>query len=111
MPDYITVLCVNEGNAVLSVLVANECFYSLTVRVKVANVHSVAVSLLCGPEQLAVVVDGRSAHEYLLFAVIIGICYHYIMVAAAVAGVIFVEVLYSSHVRKLPRDERRPDKL
>ena len=91
MPDYLTVSAVNEGNAVLAVLVAEEDLYSLMFWVEVADVHSVTVELLCGPEELAVVVKGARAHADLLLAVVVEVSHHYVVVAAAVCGVALVE--------------------
>ena len=91
MPDYLTVSAVNEGNTVLSVLVADKHFLTLVIRVEVADVHSVAVELLCGPEELTVVVVSACAHADFLLAVVVEVSDHYVMVAAAVGRVACIE--------------------
>ena len=91
MPDKVAVSSVNERDTVFAVLVAEENFDTLVVRVEVADVHSVAVFLLGRPEELAVIIEGAGAHADFLLAVVIEVCYHYVVVAAAVSRIVCIE--------------------
>ena len=87
MPDYLTVSAVNKRDTVVAVLVADKYLLTLMIGVKVSDVHSVAVHLLCGPEEFSVIVDSAGAHADLLLAVVVEVCNHYVMVSAAVSRI------------------------